>query len=650
MPLRLSAIATAFGLMLAVSGSATAQPAKAGPKNQDDLFGLTKVWTVHLRLTAEAWDTMQPKRGPNFGMPGGKGPAPDDKGPGAPKGAGLFGFDFTYVRGTLDFEGQTYKDIGVRFKGNSSYMMSANGLKRPLKFDFNRFDEEQKFHGLTLLALGNNAFDPSQLREALSYAVYREAGVPAPRTAFVKLYLTVDGKHNREYAGVYTLIEAVNKPFLKRHFGNAKGLLLKPERIQGLPYLGEKWSTYEDRYRPKTEAKPAAQQRLIAFTKLVNNADEATFRKEIAAYLDMDRFLRYLAASTLMVNLDSYQGLGHNYYLYLDAKTNRFTMMPWDLNMSFAGFPPGGGGGTQLTDLSIRQPYMGKNRLIERVLAIKEYDNTYRDHLKKLTETCFSAAKLHADIDAMQRAIAPAVAMEKKGKGGPGFGMMGMMGMPDLKPFVTRRVDSVVAQLAGKSDGAVMAGFGMFGGKGPKGPGGGFGPGMFLAKPILEAADANKDGKVSLAEFKKAAELLFTVCDEGKKGTLDEKALADGINRLLPPPPGFGPPGGPPKGPPGGLPKGPGGFRGPGPILAGSLLKTAGVEKGGKIALAEFVKAAEKLFKEADTDRNGYLDEKEIAAAVNRLFPLPPGFGPPGVGGAPGFPPPPGLPEGGVKK
>src|SRR5438270_6308663 len=59
----------------------------------------------------------------------------------------------------------------------------------------------------------------------------------------------------------------------------------------------------------------------------------------------------------------------------------RSTLFPYTTlfrsNMSFAGFPPGGG--AQLADLSIKRPYFGKNRLIERLLAVKEYDQAYRD-------------------------------------------------------------------------------------------------------------------------------------------------------------------------------------------------------------------------------------------------------------------------------
>ena len=50
-------------------------------------------------------------------------------------------------------------------------------------------------------------------------------------------------------------------------------MLLKPERIQGLQYMGEKWEAYKDKYNPKREPTDAQKRRLIEFAKLINQAD-----------------------------------------------------------------------------------------------------------------------------------------------------------------------------------------------------------------------------------------------------------------------------------------------------------------------------------------------------------------------------------------
>src|SRR5437588_12781605 len=108
-------------------------------------------------------------------------------------------------------------------------MASSRGLKRPVKIDLNRHQEGQRFHGLKKLNLNNGITDPTKAREALSYAVFRVAGVPAPRTAYAEVTLTVRGKYDKEYVGLYTLIEQVDRVCLNEHFGHAAGMLLKPE-------------------------------------------------------------------------------------------------------------------------------------------------------------------------------------------------------------------------------------------------------------------------------------------------------------------------------------------------------------------------------------------------------------------------------------
>ena len=124
-----------------------------------------------------------------------------------------------------------------------------------------------------------------------------------------------------------------------------------------------------------------------------------------------------------------------------------------------------------------------------------------------------------------------------------------MMAFPvsPILPFVERRVESFRSQLAGKTQGVVPR-LGMFGGGG--GPPGRFGAGNFLAPLVLEAADTDKDGRLSPEEAAKAAERFVRDADSAKKGSIDLDALRDAMNRRMAPPPGFGGPGGPPGAPP----------------------------------------------------------------------------------------------------
>lgn len=121
--------------------------------------------------------------------------------PGARNGlASAAGIEFVYVHADLEFQGQTIKDVGVRYKGNGTWM-NQPGNKHSMKVDINHFKHLQKFAGIAKLNLHNNIIDPSFMNEVLSHKLYRDAGVPAPRTAYARVYVTVGGGASMSISG-----------------------------------------------------------------------------------------------------------------------------------------------------------------------------------------------------------------------------------------------------------------------------------------------------------------------------------------------------------------------------------------------------------------------------------------------------------------
>ena len=161
------------------------------------------------------------------------------------------------------------------------------------------------------------------------------------------------------------------------------------------------------------------------------------------------------------------------------------------------------------------------------------------------------------------------------------------------------------------------------GGFGPGGPGA-FGPGMMFAKPLFEALDKDKTGKVSAKQAESAIASFFAAADKEKKNTLDEAQLSEAIAAILPPPPNFGGFGG--KDGPGKKEGGPpkkGGFGGgfnPGGMIAPAIIKTADTNKDGKVTLKELQDAAAVQFKASDKNKDGSLDEAELADAVSKVI------------------------------
>src|SRR4051812_22926759 len=117
------------GRTLAVAVVALSAPAAPAA----DAFGLARVHEFHLDLTAAEWDKMQAVYGRTmFGNIGNRSakPAAD---PGDRHKSVGFGIEYPWARGRLTAGGKTFDGIGVRYKGNGSYMAAAGRLKRNLK-------------------------------------------------------------------------------------------------------------------------------------------------------------------------------------------------------------------------------------------------------------------------------------------------------------------------------------------------------------------------------------------------------------------------------------------------------------------------------------------------------------------------------------
>jgi len=482
-------------------------------------------------------------------------------------------------------------------------MQSRGSLKRSLKVDLNKFVKGQKLAGISELNLHNSVTDASWMNEVLSHRLFRDAGVPAPRTAYARVYVTVAGEFDKKYFGLYSMVEDVDTTFAEENFGTKKGAIFKPVTPSLFADLGDDWKNYNQTYDPKTDLTPEQKQRVIDFCKLVTAAGDAEFAARLGDYLDLEEFARFMAVTVWLSTMDSILGPGQNYYIHLHPKTRMFQFMPWDLDHSFGQFGLMGSQ-EQRENLSIHRPWRGENQFLDRVFKVETFKKLYLARLDEFNKTIFKPERFHHQVDEIAAVIRPAVKEESEeklarfdkvaagesvppsgfgggfggprpggdnrdglrgprgegaggppqargeGGAGPRFGGPGgfIQSAKPIKGFVNARAQSVIDQVAGKSEGQTIGEFG-FGGRGGRGGPGGFGPGMFLGNGFMAAFDDDKDGVLTHGEFTQGFAKWFAGWNTDKSGVLTDEQLRAGINQDLSPFRG-GPPGGPGFGPP----------------------------------------------------------------------------------------------------
>ncbi|MHA3773419.1 CotH kinase family protein [Verrucomicrobiota bacterium sgz303538] len=463
--------------------------------------------------------------------------------------ASAMGIEFKYVHANLEFEGEQFKDVAVRYKGNGTFLESRGALKRSLKIDLNKYVKGQKLGDITTLNLHSNVTDPAGMNEALAYRLYRDAGAPAPHTTYARVYVTVPGKHEKQYLGIYSLVEDINKNFTSEQLGTKKGAIFKPVTPRLFTDLGSDWSKYKQTYDPKDDVSADDAQRVIDFSRLVTNADDAEFAAKAGEFLDLEQFARYMAATVWLTDLDGILGPGQNFYLHLHPKTRKFTFIAWDQDHSFGHFARGTE--AQRENMSIHKPWQGENRFLERVFKVEAFKKPYLERLEEFSKTLFRPERFQKQVDEIASIIRPAVQEESAEKlarfdrsvagevsapaqpagfPGPGFGGPMTDSLKPVKPFVIARTQSVIDQLAGKSEGMMIEGFGPRPNPGPQKPGA-FGPGNFIGPVFMTKLDADKDSTLSQQEFVEGFAKWFSGWNTDGSGVLTDEQLRAGIDK-----------------------------------------------------------------------------------------------------------------------
>lgn len=336
------------------------------------------------------------------------------------------------------------KAFTLRTSGNLTNGTPKSSYKVSLE------DKEDKLFGMKALNLKSMWNDVSQMREALAWGMFAKAGVVAPKHTYAKL--CVDGQKGGQpftkYMGLYSLIEQVDKAFVKDHFGkkNDSGNLYKQYwspsdlgpatlayRSAGGDDTGRQYKKSADNdartYQLKTNDgrdDPAALKTyddLATLVRVLNGVttqgdpagkfDTADYARNVEEVFNAKQFLRWAAMSSLLGAWDNYWATPANYYLYDSGKKGGgedgafmtkpyFTFIPWDYDNSFGtDFTGGNWAEANIVDWSGydgRASNMQNLPALRHLLKNRGFLAYYLDAIEHLNETVFDAPRVLGEI------------------------------------------------------------------------------------------------------------------------------------------------------------------------------------------------------------------------------------------------------------
>lgn len=295
------------------------------------------------------------------------------------------------------WNGTTVKNVGIRSRGTGS----RSGTKPGLRVDFDYYTSKQRFLNLKSVVLRNQTQDPSMLHESVAMKLYARMGIPTSREAHLKLFI------NEEYVGLYTIVEAVDKVFLERHFQQNDGYLYEYDYDADdepwlFDYKGADPALYSPKpFKPATHEKDPDPKPLERLFDIINNGSDREFAEQLPEYLDANQFLTYVATENFVADMDGILGAYavNNFYFYRFEKRNLSTFIPWDKSEAFKD------SAEHSIWFNIDVASWLRNRLMERLMKYPEYVDRYLDELVRAAE--IAAAPVPADPSPSPAATPP---------------------------------------------------------------------------------------------------------------------------------------------------------------------------------------------------------------------------------------------------
>ncbi len=238
---------------------------------------------------------------------------------------------YEYVVGEVTYDGEVLEDVGIRLKGRLGSFRPLTG-KAAFLLDFNRYVEGGRFRGLKKLALNNMLNDAAQLHEVVAYPLYRDLGIPAPRTSYVWV------RFNGEDYGLYVQVEGMDDVFLDVSYDDPTGNLYEAEYILYADYSYTLLDFDHDTYLfyELEEGVDMGHADLLAVAdEVAASWGSETFHENVGAYVDWDHYLRFWVLESWLAQWDGYNHNSNNYLVYFDPVDGLADLLPWGHDWCF---------------------------------------------------------------------------------------------------------------------------------------------------------------------------------------------------------------------------------------------------------------------------------------------------------------------------
>lgn len=262
------------------------------------------------------------------------------------------------------------------------------------------FYKPNRYRGAKEIHLNAEYKDPSLIRNKLSFDFFEDIGILSPQSQHV--FLTLNGKKE----GVYLELESVDENFLTKrklpngaifyaidgdaNFSLMSELDQEAKKSLELGYERKCGTALDDYYLQEMIYK-------------VNTISKADFETEIIKFIDIDKYLRWLAG---IIFTQNYDGFVHNYAIYRNGETALFEMIPWDYDATW---------GRDINGEIMDADYVrieGFNTLTSRILDVDQFRKQYKKLLEEIMDHQFTIEYMKSKVEYLYNLIRPSVLMD----------------------------------------------------------------------------------------------------------------------------------------------------------------------------------------------------------------------------------------------